>query len=227
MASSCSGPSVSSSFVVLYEPGGFRGIPHIDFPSCLSSTCLSQSGRGQGCPAPQKGSRMILSSTIKRQCTARDPLAPRAQVTQRLSTALSCTLAVEHNTTHAVDPHIVVPAPSGTPTPSLEHRTRTRYAILLQCPPHLPLTDYWQIRDSPGIGSSVRVRIITKVHMTTTILKMAIDIAMRMGRRPCILSRSHPESIVPSPPCTGRARLAPAVACTSSLQNLLASRLQP
>jgi hypothetical protein len=170
---------------------------------------------------------MILSSTIKRQGTARDILVPWAQVTGRLSTALSFTLAVRHNTTHAMDPHIAVPAPSGML--SLKHGTRTRYAMFLQCPSHLPFTNCGQIRYSPGIRSST-----TTVHKTTTTLKMAIDIAMpvRMGGRPCrILSRSHPESIapfqVPSPPCTGRAHLAPAVACTSSLQRRRVSRFRP
>ena len=133
MADSCSGPSVSSSCLLLYECGGYRGISHIDFPSCLSSTCLSQSSRGQGCPpAPQRGFQMILSSTIKCQCTARDPMVYRVQVTRRLSIALSCTLAVGLDSTHVMGPHfaVTVPAPSGT----LSLNRKTRYVMLLQRP---------------------------------------------------------------------------------------------
>ena len=85
-----------------------------------------------------------------------------------------------------------------------------------------------QIRDrpSPGIGSSTR--IFTTLHKTTTTRKMAIDIAMRMGRQLlCISSRSHPESIAPSPPSTGRERPALVVAFTSSLHHLRDPRCRP
>lgn len=72
---------------------------------------------------------MILSSTTRYQRTARYPtLVPRALITRRLSTvlALSITLVVGHNNTHAMVPYFATLAA----TSMLSLKLMTRYAVL-------------------------------------------------------------------------------------------------